>query len=190
MSPRSSIGATRSVRARLLADNLPRHDVRVVLQPGQQHFVARLQHHPAVGLRDEVDAVGRAGRQDDRSGIGSVDEARRLRARPFVRRRRPLAQQVRRAVDVRVGVAIVVVHRLQDGRRLLARVGAVEIHERLAVHDFPQDREVGSDRADIEGWAAGRAEARPSIPDRNGGLGFSRAALFKLCDRQGLYPIA
>ena len=40
-SPRSSMGATRSVRALFFAEHLPGHDVGVVLHGGDQHFVAR-----------------------------------------------------------------------------------------------------------------------------------------------------
>ena len=53
-------------RAGLLAHQLPRDDVRVMLQPREDDLVARPQHVPAVTLRDEVDAVGRALGQDDR----------------------------------------------------------------------------------------------------------------------------
>ena len=155
--------------AGLLAEDLPRHDVRVVLQPRQQHLVAGLQRHPAVGLRDQVDAVGRARRQDDRTVIRRVDEARGLDARAFVELRRALAQQVGGAMDVRVGVPIVVVHRANHRFRLLAGVRAVEIHQRLAVHELAQNREVGPDLRDIE---------------RHRREGSS------CCDRQDLYPIA
>ena len=121
-----------------------------MLEPRQQHFVARLQHHPTVGLRDEVDAVGRAGRQHDRLLVGRVDEPRGLGARALVELRRALAQQVRGAMDVGVGVAIVVVDRANHRLGLLARVRAVEIDERLAVHELAQDRKVGADSSDIE----------------------------------------
>ena len=41
-SPASLIGVTLSVRAGLLAHELPRHDVRVVLHPGDEDLVAGL----------------------------------------------------------------------------------------------------------------------------------------------------
>ena len=110
-SPRSLIGTTRSDGAGLLAQHLPRHDVRVMLEPRQQHLVARLQRRPPVALRHEVDAVGRALGQDDRRARRRVDErAPPWRARPRTARR-ALAQQMRGAMDVGVGVAVVVVHR-------------------------------------------------------------------------------
>ncbi len=177
-------------RAGLLAQDLPRHDVRVVFQPRQQHFVAGLQVRPPVGLRHQVDPVGRSGRQDDGLGVGRIDEARGLGAGALVRLGRALAQQMRGAMDVGVGVAIVVVESAQHRFRFLTRVGAVEIHERLAVHEFAQDREICPDRRHIKG----QAQAWPHHIVV--GLGFSRARrgaryrIFKLCGRQGLYPIA
>ena len=90
---------------------------------------------------------------------GRVDEARGLRARALVERGRPLAQQMRRAMDVGVGVAIVVVHRLEHRRRLLAGVRAVEIDERLAVHALGQDRKVRPDLLHVEARPAPSAAA-------------------------------
>ena len=138
ISPRSSIGTTRST-APVCSHSIchgtmfewcSSHDM--------SDLVARLQHRPAVALRDEIDAVGRAVGQDDRLRVRGVDEARGLRARALVQP--AVARSLSRCVArwmLRVGVAIVVVHRLQHGLRLLARVRAVEIHERLAVHALP-----------------------------------------------------
>ena len=52
-------------RARLGAQLLPRHDVRVVLEVGEDDLVARADVAPAPALRDEVDALGRAAHEDD-----------------------------------------------------------------------------------------------------------------------------
>ena len=54
------------------------------------------ERRPTVALRHEVDAVGRALGQHDRPRVGRIEERRRLGARAFVQRRRPLAQQMRR----------------------------------------------------------------------------------------------
>ena len=53
------------LRAGLLADELPRHDVGVVLQRRNQDLVAGLQPRSRVALRDQVDRFGRAADEDD-----------------------------------------------------------------------------------------------------------------------------
>ena len=148
-------------RAGLLGDQLPRHDVRVMLEPRQHDLVAGLQHRSAVALRDQVDAVGRALGQDDRVRVGGIEERRRLLARAFVEPGRALAQQMRRAMDVRVRVAVVVVGRLDHRQRLLARVRAIQIDERLAVHQLRQDRKVGADLRDVEASRPSAFGSRP-----------------------------
>jgi hypothetical protein len=129
----------------------------VVLEPGKDDFVAGSQHRTAVTLRHEIDAVGRALRQNDRLRIRRVDERRRLAARTFIQRRRTLAQKMRGTMDVRVRVAVVLVHRVENNLRLLARVGAVEIDERLAVHTLQENREVAPHLLHVEpGAGVGR----------------------------------
>ena len=56
-------------RAGLLAQQLPRHDVRVVLHLRDEDLVAGLQIRAAAALRDEVDALGGAAREDDLAAI-------------------------------------------------------------------------------------------------------------------------
>ena len=51
--------------ALLGAQHLPRHDVGVVLEVGDDHLVAVADVAPAPGLRDEVDRLGRAAHADD-----------------------------------------------------------------------------------------------------------------------------
>ena len=90
------------LRARLLAEQLPRNDVRVVLEPGDQHLVARLRgagrSSLATRLIDSV--VPRVKTISARRG--RVDEASHLRARALVGCRRALAELVHAAMDVRV----------------------------------------------------------------------------------------
>ena len=53
------------LRASLVAQDLPGHDIGVVLHRGDQHFVARRDLRAAVGLRDEIDAFGGPADEDD-----------------------------------------------------------------------------------------------------------------------------
>ena len=75
-SPRSSIGATRSTRARARADLLPRHDVRVVLHRRDEHLVARAEILVAPRPRHEVDRLGRVSREHDLPDRCGVHERR------------------------------------------------------------------------------------------------------------------
>jgi hypothetical protein len=68
-------------RAGLLGDQLPRHDVGVVLERRQQDLVAALQAWRALGLRDEVDGLGGAAREDDFARRGGIHEAAHALAR-------------------------------------------------------------------------------------------------------------
>ena len=51
--------------ALFVAQNLPRHDVGVMLHCGDQHFVAGLNVGAAKGLRDQIDAFGGAADEND-----------------------------------------------------------------------------------------------------------------------------
>ena len=86
-SPRSSIGTTFSVAPVALAEQLPRHDVRVVLHRRDEHLVAGADVGVAPGARDQVDALGGVAREDDLAHRPRVDERAHLLARAFVRRR-------------------------------------------------------------------------------------------------------
>ncbi len=138
-------------RAGLLAHQLPRHDVGVVLHPRDQDLVAWLQVRARPALRDQVDRIGAPAREDDLAAVRRVDQALHLHAGAFVRLGRAFAQQMRRAMDVRVVVPVVVVQRVQDLPRLLRRVGVVEVDQRPAVHDLAEDGEVRPDLLDVEG---------------------------------------
>ena len=59
------IGTTRSIAPLLVAEHLPGHDVRVVLQSGDQDLVAGSDILAAVGLGDQVNAFGGAAHEDD-----------------------------------------------------------------------------------------------------------------------------
>ena len=145
------------LRALLLADELPRDDVRVVLHLGDEHLVALADIRAAERLRDQVDGLGRAAHEDDLARVRRVQELLHLVAGLLVGARRPLAQQVHAAMDVGVVLGVAAHHRVDDGLRLLRRGGVVEIDERLAVDLLVQDGEVLPDSLDVEG----RRDAAP-----------------------------
>ena len=72
------------LRAGAFGQQLPRHDVAVMLHFREQDFVAGFDVLAAPGLRDQVDAFGRAARENDfvrRCGIDEFRGARRARLR-------------------------------------------------------------------------------------------------------------
>ena len=73
--------------ALLLAEDLPRHDVRVMLHLGDDDLVAGADVRAAVGLGDEVDGLGRAADEDDLLRVGRVEEPPDRFARRLVRSR-------------------------------------------------------------------------------------------------------
>ena len=72
------------LRAGLLAQHLPGHDVGVVLEIGDEHLIARLAaSERAIALRDQIDGLGRAAHEDDLVARARIDEAhQRGRAHP------------------------------------------------------------------------------------------------------------
>mmetsp|Transcript_385 Transcript_385/g.955 ORF Transcript_385/g.955 Transcript_385/m.955 type:complete len:231 (+) Transcript_385:669-1361(+) len=118
------------LHAVLLRKQLPRHDIAVVLGNAENDGVALLQLTCAVGKRHEVDGLRRVARPDHLARRRRVDEACDRCARFLKGVRRARAERVHTAVNVRVVVRVVVSHGVDDARRLLARRGVVEVHER------------------------------------------------------------
>ena len=68
-----------------LCQELPRHDVAVVLHLGEQDFVAALDELGAPRCGDEVDALGSTAGEDDFVGAAGVEEFRSTDAGRFER---------------------------------------------------------------------------------------------------------
>ena len=137
-------------RARLLAQQLPGHDVRVMLERGNQNLIAGLKLRSCKALRDEVDAFGRAAHEYDFLRVARIDEAPDVFASAFEGVSCALTQRMNAAMHVRVIVLVVVRYRIDDRARALARRGVVEIDERLAVDLLRQNRKVAPNRGGIE----------------------------------------
>ena len=130
----------------LLDQELPRDEVRVVLHLGQDDDVAAIDVLATPRIRDEVDRLGRVAGEHDLVRVRGVDEPGDAGAGRFIGRRGPLADLVDPAVDVRVVLAVVGIHGVNHGLRLLARGRRVEIDERLSVRGRrAEDRELRTD---------------------------------------------
>ena len=88
-----------------LAEEIPRHDVGVVLHDREDDLVALAEVH-AVGGRDEVDRLGGVPGEDDLVGMRGIEEAAHDLARLLVFLGRGIGQEVQPAMDVGVFVGI------------------------------------------------------------------------------------
>ncbi len=105
--------------AGLRTDELPRHDIRVVLHMRDEHFVAGLEFSPAKRRGHEIDGLRGTARKDDLAARARVDESAYSLSRCLVSVGRALAQLVHATVNVRVIVLLVFDHRIDDALRPL-----------------------------------------------------------------------
>jgi len=133
-----------------VGQNLPRHEVAVVLHLGEQNRVAlaQLVERPSVG--DEVQPLGGAARENNFLAGAGVEVVSDSLARALVRLGGAVAQLVDATVHVGVIMLVVAANRIDDLMRLLAACGVVEINQRVAVDGFAQDREVVTERCPID----------------------------------------
>lgn len=115
-----------------LGEHLPRDDIGVVLEGGDDDFVSGAQSG-GEDVGDEVDAVGGAGGEDDFVGRGGVEVTRDGFAGGFVGGGGLLGEVVGAAMDVGVGLLVVGAGGVEDGGRLLDGGGVVEVDKGLAV---------------------------------------------------------
>ena len=128
--------------AGLFTDQLPGHDIRMVLEVRNDDFVPTLQSRTAETLRHEIYRGCRAARQHDLAARIRIDERGNLVPRAFKRFGRAAAEFVDAAMHVGVIVPLVIRHRVDHGGRLLCRRRAVQVYERLLVDRLVERREV------------------------------------------------
>ena len=145
-------GRDLELRAGLLAQDLPGHDVGVVLEMGDEHLIAGLEQGPRIALRDQIDRFGRAAHEDDLVARARIDEPHQPVARPLIQRRRLLAQGMHAAMNVGVVMAFVVIDRIDDRIRTLRGGAVVQVSERFAVHHAGQHRKFAAHGQHVEGW--------------------------------------
>jgi len=135
-------------RSGLLADHLPRHDVGMVLEFGDEYLVPGTEARARVALRDKIDRLGRSASENDLIRLCGIQKPLHGDASRLVRRGPFRAQGVHAAMDVGVLELVVSAQALDDDTRLLRRRGVVDIHERLAVDAPVEDGEVLADLLD------------------------------------------
>ena len=155
--------------ASFFGDQLPRDDIGVVFEHGEQDFVARAQVFAAPGLGDEVDGFRRVLGEDHFTLLGA-HEPGDLGARSLEGVGRLLAEPVHAPVDVGVGGFHELVHGVGDGQRLLRRGCRIKKNQSLVVVDPTLERrELRPDRREVEAGGHGCSPAhRSSSPKAPG----------------------
>jgi len=136
-------------RTRSLGGQLPRHQVRVVLDGRHEDLVAFLQVAPRPAVGHQVDGFRRILDEYDGFRFRRIDEARHFAARFLIAKSSLLAQRVDGAVDVGVVFLVEAANGLDHGPRLLRRSCAVQIHQRPAVDRLAKDREIPANRLNV-----------------------------------------
>ena len=149
-----------------LGDQLPRHDIGVVLHARDQDAVTGLQARQCPGIRHQIDGKGGAAAQDQLVAA-DIEKARQLAACAFVRLGGLTAQRVHRTADIGIVMAIKIVGGVDHARRFLPGIGRIEIDQRLAVYLPGEQGEVGTHRGPVDSGgihthAPTRANARSS----------------------------
>ena len=138
-------------RAALLRQELPRHQVAVVLHLGDDHLgredlVSRPDVPPAPRVRHQVERFGHVPGENDLIRAAGAQKARHLGPGRLVLRGRTLGDRVDPPVDVGVVLLVVAHQRGDDLPRLLRGRRAVQVHQGVSVDALPEDRKVLPDR--------------------------------------------
>src|SRR5690606_24821466 len=129
-------------RTGLFAQQLPWHDIGMMLQPGQQDLVASLKVGAPPGSRNKVDGFGCAAREYDFAGMLCVKQAAYGLTRNFVEIGGMLRQPMYAAMDIGIRALVENALGLDDAGRLLRCSAIIEVVQRLAVYWVRQQRKV------------------------------------------------
>src|SRR5262245_58700747 len=113
-----------------------------MLHHGQQDHVSFANEFSTPRLCHEVDALGRAAREDDLVRTCRADVLRDASPRAFIRVGGAPAQRVESAMHIRVVVLIKIPQRLDHWAPLLRTRSAIKVYQVMAAHLLTQDREI------------------------------------------------
>ena len=144
----------------VLTQELPGHDVRVVLHLGQHHEVSPVHVAPPPRVRHQVHR-GRGVRREDRLLRRRSQPVRDPPPRALVQIGRFDGERVDAAVDRRPRLRVITRHRIDHGLRRLRGGRGVEVHEAVTVErPVAQDGELVRDPPKVRG---NRGHAAASI---------------------------
>ena len=127
---------------RRFGNELPRHEVAVMLRNRDDDFIAGLDVVQAIAVSHEVQRFRRVLREDDFGRTCGIDEFRCTHACIFVNFRCLDGKSIGAAVRIGIAAAIVAADGLDDLFRLLRRRAIIEISNLLPVHLPLEEREV------------------------------------------------
>ena len=139
-----------------LPEEMPGHDVGMVLHDREHDLVAGLDVRLAPGRRHEVDRLGGVAGEDDLFGAPGVEKLRHLCAAAFIGFGRRIGEVMQPAMHVGVFGLVGFGHAVEHGSRLLRRGGVVEIDQLLAIDLQRQRRKILPDAGDIVGTVRDR----------------------------------
>jgi hypothetical protein len=149
-SPASVNGATFKRRAGALAQQLPRHDVGMMLHAGDDDFIAGPDHAGRRKLLATRLMLSVVAGEDDLLDAGGVQKGAHLFPRLFVGDGGAFRQQMNAAMDVGVIAAVTLADGVNHRFRLLHRSGVIQINQRLAVNPLAQNGKFGADAGQIQ----------------------------------------
>ena len=136
--------------ALLFGHHLPRNDIGVMLQRGQDDLVTGLEEFATVPLRHQIDAVGGAAGENALARFFGVDEGLDLEPRLFVFRSRRFRQVVHGAVDIGVLRAAVFHPAINHPLRHLTRCCIIQKNQRLIFDLQAENGKVPAQRRHIQ----------------------------------------
>src|SRR5438105_11769997 len=134
-----------------LGQQLPGHEVTVMLHFREEDHITSANKFPAPCLRDKIYAFGSSTGENYFVGTGGAQVVRHPLSRFFVGCRRPRAQFMQTTMHIGVFVLVVISKRIQHISRFLRRRGVVKVDQRMAVRLFAEDREIFANGVPVYG---------------------------------------
>ena len=135
-------------------EHVPRNDVGVVLHVAEHDDIARRKVCSSPTLRNHIESFSRVFGEDDFGRGTRTNEIANKGSSHFGSVRGFFGNHVDATMHVGINRAVVVVHRVQNGQRLLRGGRRIEIHNRLAVNLSRKKRELLFQACSIEGVGA------------------------------------
>ena len=181
-------------RAGALAEHLPRNDVGMVLQRGNEDFIARLD--PAgkpEDVGDEIDAIGGAGGEDHLVRSGGIEVGGDRLAGFFKGLGGEAGEMVGAAVDVGIDRLVVVPGRQQHRHRLLGGGRIVQINQEAGPGSIGRGSGIQESANRLEHGEnfrgrRGRARLEHGGPRRNAGFPRPKTSALAVRGMRGLNP--
>ena len=143
-------------RAMAFPEEMPGHDVGMVLHDREDDLVALLDVGLAPGRGNEVDRLGDVAGEDDLFVAPRIDELRHLGAGALIGFGGGIGEVMQAAMHVGVFAVVRFRHAVEHGGRLLGGGSIVEIDELLAVDLQRQRRKILAHAGDIIGTVGDR----------------------------------